>query len=463
MQRGHRVMAVMPMYHHYDELGTACGHTMLNVCGADTEVHYFHTHRDGVDMVFVSHPCFYEVAGNIYQGSTMDVTWRGALLSQAGIEAVYNVPCGGFPYGDESLLYVANDWHVALLPVYLRAFYHEHMKLGFARSALIVHNIAHQGRTSPDDVWRLGLPDHHTGSFYLDDPQEGACMNVLKAGIEYATKVIAVSPGYAWEIGTDEGGWGLAHTVREASGKVSGIVNGIDFKEWDPQHDKYLRSDGYQTYGLCEEGWWTGKQACKAALQRQLGLPERHDVPILAFIGRLDHQKGVDLILQNEDFFANQDVQVVFLGSGRGDLQDQLMGMQERHHHKIRAWIGFSNEFAHRLTAGADILMMPSRFEPCGLNQLYAMHYGTVPVVHEVGGLRDTVRHYDGTNDGTGWKFERAEADKFAWVLGQAVYTYQAHRDAFVGIAVRGMQQDLGWDHAAYMYEQKLLEAKYAH
>ena len=109
----------------------------------------------------------------------------------------------------------------------------------------------------------------------------------------------------------------------------------------------------------------------------------------------------MDLILQNEDFFANQDVQVVFLGSGRGDLQDQLMGMQERHHHKIRAWIGFSNEFAHRLTAGADILMMPSRFEPCGLNQLYAMHYGTVPVVHEVGGLRDTVRHYDGMNDGT--------------------------------------------------------------
>jgi starch synthase len=187
------------MYHHYDELGTACGYTTLNVCGADTEVHYFHTHRDGVDLVFVSHPCFYEVAHNIYQGTTMDVTWRGALLSQAGIEAVYHVPCGGFPYGDESLLYVANDWHVALLPVYLRAFYHEHMKLGFARSALIVHNIAHQGRTTPDDVWRLGLPDHHTGAFYLDDPQEGACMNVLKAGIEYATKVIAVSPGYAWE------------------------------------------------------------------------------------------------------------------------------------------------------------------------------------------------------------------------------------------------------------------------
>jgi starch synthase len=388
------------------------------------------------------------------------------------------------------------------------------MKLGFARSVLVVHNISHQGRSPPDDVRRLGLPDHHQGAFYLDDPQEGACMNVLKAGIEYATKVrvdfpnpdtlfahtgltlsfihrkvIAVSPGYAWEIGTDEGGWGLANTIRNAQGKVSGIVNGIDFNEWDPQHDKYLTGDGYQTFGLNHEGYWTGKQACKAALQRQLGLPERHDVPILAFIGRLDHQKGVDLILNSEDFFAHNDVQVVFLGSGRGDLQDQLMGMQERHRDKVRAWIGFSNQFAHRLTAGADILMMPSRFEPCGLNQLYAMHYGTVPVVHEVGGLRDTVRHYDGTNDGTGWKFERAEADKFRWVLGQAVNTYFSHRDAFVGVAVRcvfptehtpppclrvpvtdtflfsirGMQQDLGWDHAAFEYEQKLIEAKYAH
>ena len=148
------------MYHHYDECGTPCGHTTLNVCGTDTEVHYFHVHRDGVDLVFVSHPCFYDVAGQIYSGSTMDVAWRGALLSQAGIEAVWHVPCGGFPYGDESLLYVANDWHTALLPVYLRAFYQDHFKLGFARSILVVHNIAHQGRSHSDGqrgawVWRM--------------------------------------------------------------------------------------------------------------------------------------------------------------------------------------------------------------------------------------------------------------------------------------------------------------------
>ena len=290
-------------------------------------------------------------------------------------------------------------------------------------------------------------------------------MNVLKAGIEYATKVIAVSPGYAWEIGTDEGGWGLAPTIRNDPVKVSGIVNGIDFNEWSPEMDPYLQSDGYQTYGTNLEWWWTGKQACKAALQRQLGLEERHDVPLLGFIGRLDEQKGIDLILNSEEFLMSQDVQIVFLGSGRQDLQDRLHEMECRNRHAVRAWIGFSNEMAHRITAGCDILLMPSRFEPCGLNQLYAMHYGTVPVVHHVGGLRDTVRHFDGNHDagGTGWAFERAEADKFQWSLGQAIYTLRNHKESFAAIGVRGMQQDLGWDHAAYLYEQKFIEAKYAH
>ena len=139
------------------------------------------------------------------------------------------------------------------------------------------------------------------------------------------------------------------------------------------------------------------------------------------------------------------------------------MQMQDRNHHAVHAWIGFSNEMAHRITAASDLLLMPSRFEPCGLNQLYAMHYGTVPVVHHVGGLRDTVRHFDGFNDGTGFAFERAETDKFQWALGQAIYQFRDHKESFVQIAVRCMHQDLGWDQAGYLYEQKLLEAKYAH
>ena len=464
VRRGHRVMSVAPMYYHYDELGEPCGGVHLDVCGTGVDVQYFHTHRDGVDLVFVNHPCFIESAGAVYGGSVMDVAWRGALLSQAAIEAVWHVPCGGFPYGTESLVYVANDWHTALLPVYLRAFYQDHFILGFARSVLVVHNISHQGRSHPDDVWRLGLPGEHTGAFFLDDPLEGHCMNILKAGLEYATKVVAVSPSYAWEIGTDEGGWGLAPTIRNDPGKVSGIVNGIDFDTWSPEHDWHLTSDGYQTYGTNLEGLWTGKQACKAALQRQLGLPERHEVCLLGFIGRLDEQKGIDLVLNSEEFLMNHDVQIVFLGSGRQDLQDRLYDMECRNRDKVRAWIGYSDQMAHRITASCDILLMPSRYEPCGLNQLYAMHYGTVPVVHAVGGLRDTVHHaVDGLNDGTGWTFERAEVDKFQWALGQAMCCFWDHRESFMQVALRGMHRDLGWDHAAYEYENILLASKYAH
>jgi len=463
VERGHRVMTVAPMYHHYDECHEPCGRQTFNIMGAETEVEYYHVHRNGVDIVFVNHPCFRDVADKPYAGSTMDVAWRGALLSMAGIEAVWHVHCGGYPFGDENLCYLANDWHTALLPVYLKAFYHDHMKLGYARASIIIHNIAHQGRAFPEDVWKLGLPEEHTGAFYLDDPVEGPCMNMLKAGIEYATKVIAVSPGYAWEISTDEGGWGLAPIIRSDPAKLVGITNGMDFTEWDPRHDPYLNSDGYQTYNLDLEGVWTGKQACKAALQRELGLPERHDAVLMGFIGRLDAQKGIDIILDSEDFLMNEDVQIVFLGSGRPDIQDRLYDFECRNRDKVRSWLGFSNKMAHRITAACDILLMPSRFEPCGLNQLYAMHYGTVPVVHAVGGLRDTIRNYDGTNDGTGWTFERCEVDKFKWTMGHAIGTFQQHRDSFRDIQVRAMSQDLSWDHAGYLYEQALIEGKYTH
>ena len=347
--------------------------------------------------------------------------------------------------------------------MYLRAFYQDHNNLGYARSVLIVHNGSHQGRLEPDEVWKFGLPDHHTGAFYLDDPVKGPCCNILKAGIDYATKVIAVSPAYAWELSTDEGGWGLAPTIRSDPAKLSGIVNGIDFDIWSPEHDRFLTSDGYQTYGTCLEGLWTGKQACKAALQRQLGLPEQHDTITLGFIGRLDQQKGVDFILDSEEFLMSHNVQVIFLASGTPDLQDRIYDMECRNRDKVRAWIGYSEEMAHRITAGCDILMMPSRYEPCGLNQLYAMHYGTVPVVHAVGGLRDTVLHYDAENAGTGWTFEHAATDQFQWALGQAMWTYWEHRDAFMEVALRGMHKDLGWDHAASEYEQKFIEAKYSH
>ncbi|CAD5165248.1 unnamed protein product [Musa acuminata subsp. malaccensis] len=229
--------------------------------------------------------------------------------------------------------------------------------------------------------------------FKLYEPMGGDHFNIFAAGLKTADRVITVSRGYAWELTTSEGGWGLHEIINENNWKFRGIVNGIDTVDWNPELDLHLQSDGYRNYSI--ETLQAGKPQCKAALQKELGLPVREDVPLIGFIGRLDHQKGVDLIAGAMPWIVGQDLQLVMLGTGRADLEEMLRKFDREHHNKVRAWVGFSVKMAHRITAGADVLLMPSRFEPCGLNQLYAMKYGTVPVVHAVGGLRDTVIPFD--------------------------------------------------------------------
>ena len=417
-----------------------------------------------MDYVFIDHGAYHHVRDSIYAGERSDVMFRNSMLCQAALEAVWHVPCGGVPYGDENLIFVANDWHSALLPIYLQAFYRDHGRFEYARSCFVVHNMAHQGRGPLDEFYALQLPEQYKDHFVLSDPMGGECMNVMRAGLRLATKVITVSEGYAWEIATDMGGWGLAPTIREfGPDKLSGIVNGIDLNEWSPEIDTHLDGDGYARFPPRGDGFADGKRQCKRALQRQLGLAERDDVPVLGFIGRLGDQRGVDLIAEAEGWLMSQDVQLIMLGSGRGDLEHALRGMEDRHRDKCRSWVGFSVEMAHRITAGVDILLMPSRFEPCGLNQLYAMRYGAVPVVHAVGGLRDTVLQYDPFNGtGNGWTFDSAETHKFIDAVNHAVRTYRDFPDAFREIQSRGFERDLGWNRAAELYEDRFIDAKYS-
>lgn len=258
-----------------------------------------------------------------------------------------------------------------------------------------------------DEFRYVDLPGHYIDLFKLYDPIGGEHLNIFAAGLKTADRVVTVSHGYAWELRTPEGGWGLHRIINESDWKFRGIVNGIDTSDWNPCYDVHLKSDGYTNYSL--ESLQNGKAQCKAALQRELGLPVRSDVPIISFIGRLDHQKGVDLIAEAVPWMMDQDVQLVMLGTGRDDLERMLRNFENQHMDKVRGWVGFSVKTAHRITAGADILLMPSRFEPCGLNQLYAMNYGTIPVVHAVGGLKDTVQPFDPYNEsGLGWTFDRA-------------------------------------------------------
>ncbi|XP_074582158.1 soluble starch synthase 2-2, chloroplastic/amyloplastic-like isoform X2 [Curcuma longa] len=459
-KRGHRVMVIAPRYGNYSEPKVIGDLKRYKVAGQDMEVTYYHAYIDSVDFVFIDSPIFRHIENDIYGGKREDILKRMILLCKAAVEVPWRVPCGGFCYGDGNLVFIANDWHTSLLPVYLKAYYRDNGLMIYARCVLVIHNIAHQGRGPLADFSFVDLPHHYLDLFRLYDPVGGEHFNIFAAGLKTADRVVTVSHGYARELKTPEGGWGLHGIINESHWKFQGIVNGIDTHSWNPKFDVYLNSDGYTNYFL--ETLQTGKAQCKAALQQELGLPVCSDIPIIAFIGRLDHQKGVDLIAEAMHWLVGQNLQLIMLGTGRSDLEDMLRRFESEHQDKVRGWVGFSVKMAHRITAGADILLMPSRFEPCGLNQLYAMMYGTIPVVHAVGGLRDTVQQFDPFKEtGLGWTFKGAEANRMIEALGHCLNTYLNYKESWVGLQRRGMMQDLSWDSAAEHYEEVLVAAKY--
>ncbi|KMZ73437.1 Starch synthase [Zostera marina] len=458
-RRGHRVMVVVPRYGDYSDIQNTGLRKIYKIDGQDMEVTYHHAYIDGVDFVFLDSAVFRGRQNDIYGGQRMDICKRMVLLCKAAIEVPWHVPCGGAIYGDENLVFIANDWHTALLPVYLKAYYREHGVMQFVRSVLVIHNIAHQGRGPHEDFKYLDLPLHHFDVFKLYDPVGGDHLNIFAAGIKNADRVVTVSAGYAWELKTMEGGWGLHDIISENDWKLHGIVNGIDTEEWNPEIDFHLKSNGYTNYSL--KTLKTGKAQCKAALQREFSLPVR-DVPLVGFIGRLDGQKGVDIIAEAIPWLISQDAQLILLGTGRNDLEEMLRKFEGLYHDKVIGRVGFSVSLAHRITAGADILLMPSRFEPCGLNQLYAMKYGTIPVVHAVGGLRDTVTPFNPFDDtGFGWTFDRAEANGLIDAMRNCFDTYWNYKSSWEGLQTRGMMRDLSWDNVAQQYEEVLVEAKY--
>ena len=269
---------------------------------------------------------------------------------------------------------------------------------------------------------------------------------MLKTGVVLAKKLVAVSPTYAREI-TEGLGFGLDGLLAARRGDLHGVLNGID-DTWDPTTDPHIAAH-YSAEDL------SGKAACKQALQAELGLPQRKDVPVLGLIARLDHQKGIDLVAQAMPWIMQHDVQVVMLGSGSSQYELFFRESEARWPRKVRGWVGFNEKLAHRIEAGADMFLMPSRFEPCGLNQMYSMRYGTVPIVHATGGLADTVQTVEPAAErGTGWAFRTFHADAFVEAIGWALLTYTKYPEAWKRIMVRGMQRDLSWDRSAAQYEK---------
>ncbi|MGO9836235.1 MAG: glycogen synthase GlgA [Polyangiaceae bacterium] len=335
-----------------------------------------------------------------------------------------------------------HDWPTALLPVYLNTV-EAGGPLARAATVLTIHNLAHQAKFPATDLPATHIP---WSEFRADGLEDFGAVNPLKGGLYHATKLTTVSPRYAHEIRTAEGGAGLDAVTRFRGGDLIGVLNGIDEKVWDPRSDPAIAAP-------FRVGDPSGKAACKSALQREMGLDERADLPLIGIVSRLSEQKGTDVVLAALTRLLALDTQVVILGSGDPAAEGYLAMRSKHGGGRFHAWIGFSEAVAHRIEAGADLFLMPSRFEPCGLNQMYSQRYGTLPIVRATGGLDDTVENYDAsTGTGTGFKFFDLSPDALVATVAWATRTYRERPDHFRAMQRQAMTKRFGWDLAAKQY-----------
>ncbi len=336
-----------------------------------------------------------------------------------------------------------NDWQTALVPVYVNTV--EWGKpLHGAATIYSIHNLAYQGVFDGGGMFITGLGREH---YNAAEFEHFGALNVTKAALRHSTLLSTVSPTYAREIQTPEYGNGLDGLLAERRGDLAGILNGIDVDEWNPAADRHLPA-AFDVDNL------RGKATCKAALQKEAGFAVRPDVPVFGIVGRLTPQKGFDVLAHALDRVLGWDVQIVLLGTGDDDAQRFFAYVDAHRGDRFRAWLRFDNGRAHRIEAGADFFLMPSRFEPCGLNQMYSLRYGTLPVVRATGGLVDTVSNYDeATAEGTGFVFADLHPEALANTIGWAVSTWFDRPRHIQAMRERAMRQDFSWERAALQYE----------
>jgi starch synthase len=453
-RRGHQVVTVSPRYgsidlqaHQITDTGARFG---VHTGSGRHDVAILRADRDGVPHLFVEHPMFSGRRG-LYgdeRGTFKDNLLRFALLSRVALEVPRRVPVSdGAPLG-EQVVFHANDWHAALVPVLLESVYRPLGLYAQAPSVLTVHNLAHQGVFPGNEFASLDLAPRWFSPTCLEWYGN---LNLLKAGLLTAEELTTVSPTFAREIMTESGGFGLDAILRIRNDRMTGILNGIDPTEWNPATDPHLD----RRYDVTD--FVAGKAQNKRALQAELGLP-RDDVPLVGSVGRLDPQKGIELIIESVPWLAEQGVQFVLLGSAapaHARYEHALRELERRYPNNVRAWIGFSERVAHRIEAAADLFLMPSKFEPSGLNQLYSMRYGTVPVVRSTGGLADSVTPLDPQHDhGTGFRFEAFDGAAMRDALYRALWTWKHQKERFLRAAERGMRKDVSWDTAVAGYER---------
>ncbi len=337
-----------------------------------------------------------------------------------------------------------HDWQTGLIPALLKGPYWDWPNLSGMPTVFTIHNLGYQGNFGSDRLPVTGLS--YSQFFHAEGLEYWGSFSLLKSGIVYAHAVTTVSPTYAWEIQTDEGGMSMAPVLRSRGGDVRGILNGVDYGVWNPETDPHLEAN----YTIRNPA---GKRRCKAALMRELDLDSQlMEKPLLCMISRLDVQKGFDLLLSALDGILESGAGLVVLGSGEEWISHELAEAQKRHPGRMALRTGFDVNLAHRIMGGADIFLMPSLYEPCGLTQMYALKYGTVPVARGTGGLEDTISSFNGkTRKGNGFKFHAYDRNTFLESVREAIRLFD-EQAIWKQLMQNGMKMDFSWDRSAREY-----------
>lgn len=393
--------------------------------------------HDGVTYMFIDNERYF---ARDYPYGFFDDGERFAFFSKAITESLQHLPAGF-----ECDILHCNDWQTALAPVFLREFYQGLPLYDRVKTVFSIHNVAFQGQFS-DTVMEDILGVAHIPAAASQLRCDACSINYMLGALRYADAITTVSPTYANEIQTPEFGEGLDGVLRERSYALQGILNGIDVTGFDPATDKRIAAN----YTVEDRG---GKAVCKAKLQEELGLEVRDDRPLMVMVTRLTRQKGMDLVMYALDRILSGGVQVAVLGTGDRDYEDGLRHFQDKYPGTMAARIEFDPALSQRMYAAADMFLMPSKFEPCGLSQIIAMRYGTLPIVRETGGLKDTVIPYNEfTGEGTGFSFSNFNGDEMGDAVFRAARLFWDNRDAWNQLVTQAMSQDFSWTRSADKY-----------
>lgn len=443
---GHEVKVFMPKYyqvneheygHHYDSL---IGEMKISTGGYEHKVHVFYGKlpHSNVDAYFVHYPNFYH-RSKIYT-EDWDEDERFILFSKAIIQIMQKL-------GWSPDIVHANDWQTGLLPVLLRENYSWDSLFHKTKTVFTIHNIGYQGRFSLESYKRAGIPPilYENNGILVHENDS----NFLKSAILYSDVINTVSETYAKELLTPEYGAGMYNYLLQRYNDYYGIINGVDYEVWNPEVDRYIP----HKYSMTD---MSGKIKNKEFLLSKMGMPFNENVPLMGIVSRLVSQKGVDIIVEALSQLLNLDAQIVILGSGSKHYEDILRDAIQHFPHKIGAYFGYSEEVAHQIEASADIFLMPSQYEPCGLNQIYSLKYGTVPVVRKTGGLADTVQDWNEYNEygqpiGNGFSFYEYSASAFLHAAKRAINDFH-NKPVWHKIQMNGMSKDYSWESSAKKY-----------